>query len=181
VTAAEKKTIVLFGSSAVPPDSPNYILAYELGQALGRAGYHLANGGYAGTMAAAAHGAHLAGARTIGVTCSAFGRSAPNSWIDKEIKTNTLDERLNRLINLGQAYIVLPGSTGTLLELSMVWELMNKSFVPQRPIICLSTYWKPVINTVMQADAANGRSISFVETLDQLLQILNDFFAGPGH
>jgi len=52
-----EKTIVIFGSSKPKPESGNYLQAYELGKALAEAGYRLANGGYGGTMAAAAQGA----------------------------------------------------------------------------------------------------------------------------
>ena len=171
------KTIVVFGSSAPQPDSPKYLQAHELGKALGQASYTLANGGYGGTMAAAAQGAKQAGSTTIGVTCTAFGRSKPNPWIDKEIKTDNLNERLDTLVNLADAYVLLPGSTGTLLELALVWELINKRFLPQRPIICLSGYWKPVIDTIVNAGETDGACIKFVDSLDTLLQILNDYFA----
>jgi len=171
-----QKTIAIFGSSAPAADSPNYNQAFELGKALAQAGYRIANGGYGGTMAAAAKGAKEIGSPTIGVTCSAFGRNGPNPWIDKEIKTNTLSQRLDTFINLADAYIALPGSTGTLLEIAMVWELINKHFLPQRPIIFLSDYWKPVIDTVINSSETDNSCIRFAETLHQLLQILSDYF-----
>ena len=176
MTDKTKKTIALFGSSAPLPGDYNYLQAYNLGKALAAAGYNLANGGYSGVMAASAHGAHQAGAHTTGVTCDAFGRSGPNQWIDKEIRTKDLNQRLITLINLADAYVVLPGSTGTLLEIAMVWELINKHFLPQRPIIFLSTYWQPVINTVVQNDDANTENLIFAQTQDDVIQILNDFF-----
>jgi uncharacterized protein (TIGR00730 family) len=171
------KTIVIFGSSAPEPGSSNYLQAYDLGKTLVRAGYLIANGGYGGTMAGAAQAAKEEGATTTGVTCSAFGRGGPNRWIDKEIRTEDLSERLNTLIELGDAYVVLPGGTGTLLEIAMVWELINKHFQGQRPIIFLSDYWKPVIDTVKQNGEAEASFICFADTLERILQILGDFFA----
>ena len=171
-----KKTITIFGSSAPLPGDPNYLQAYDLGKALAAAGYDIANGGYSGTMAASAHGAKDAHAHTTGVTCDAFGRSGPNQWIDKEIRTKDLNQRLSTLINLADACVALPGSTGTLLEIAMVWELINKHFLPQRPIICLSNYWQPVINTVLQNDPACTENIGFAQTQDVVIQILNEFF-----
>ena len=173
----QQKTIVIFGSSAPDPDSPNYIQALDLGKSLARAGYTIANGGYSGTMAATAQGAKKFHAPTIGVTCSAFGRGGPNQWIDKEIRTKNLPERLLTLINLADAFVVLPGSTGTLLEVAMAWELINKQFIAQRPIIFLSTYWQPVISTVMRAGESECGYIRFVQTQQQVLQELNGYFA----
>lgn len=170
------KTIVIFGSSAPAPDSPKYRQAYDLGKSLAAAGYRIANGGYGGTMAAAARAAREIGAPTIGVTCAAFNRSGPNPWIDKEIKTKDLPERLSTLINLADAFVVLPGSTGTLLEIAMVWELINKHFLAQRPIIFLSSYWKPVINTVTQGTETDTECLRFAQTQAQVLQILREYF-----
>ena len=170
------KTVVIFGSSKPAEGDGQYHLAFELGEALGAAGYTVANGGYGGTMAAASRGAKQAKARTIGVTCRAFGRSSPNSWIDEEVRTKDLSERLMSLIDLGDAYIVLPGGTGTLLELAMCWELTNKRFLPTRPIICLSHCWKRVIDAVVQSDHCDAGCFRFVQTTGEALQILDEHF-----
>ena len=177
----KRKTIVIFGSGDPRPGSPAYRQAYELGKMLAETGYAIANGGYGGTMAAAAQGAaenrKSPDACTItGVTCDAFGRNGPNSWIDKEIRTKTLNQRVDTLVKLADAYIVLPGGTGTLLEIALVWELINKHFLPSRPIIFLSEYWKPVIDTVVQAGEADTENLVFAESLDQVRQVLNDYF-----
>jgi len=163
---SKSKVIVLFGSSRPRPGSESYVQAYELGKMLGATGYVVANGGYGGVMEAAARGAKEAGGETVGVTCEALGRGGANQWIDKEIRTASLNERLGKLIGLGDGYVVLPGSTGTLLEIAMVWELINKRFLSERPIIFLSDYWKPIIETVMQAGEAEGGYIRFLDSLE---------------
>ena len=183
MTDPNRKTIVIFGSGNPKPGSPAYQQAYKLGKILAQAGYSIANGGYGGTMAAAAQGAaenrnSPDSCPIIGVTCDAFGRNGPNSWIDKEIRTETLNQRLDTLVNLADAYIVLPGGTGTLLEIALVWELINKHFLPLRPIIFLSEYWKPVIDTVLQTGEADVGCLVFAESLDQVRQVLNDYFTG---
>lgn len=185
MTNPNQKTVVIFGSSDPEPGSPLFQQAYELGKTLSEEGYSIANGGYGGTMAAAAQGAaeHRSSKEqcTItGVTCRAFGRSGPNSWIDKEIQTKTLNQRLQTLIQLADAYIVLPGSTGTLLEIAMVCELINKHFIPERPIIFLSEHWKPVIDTVLLAGDTDPDYLVFADTLNQVKQRLNEYW-NPGY
>lgn len=173
------KTIVIFGGSKCKPGSPAYQQAYELGLALGRAGYQVANGGYGGTMEAAAKGARESHVSVIGVTCTAFGRSGPNAWLTQEIPTPNLNARIEALIQQGDGYVVLPGGTGTLVELAMVWELINKRFLPQRPIICLSYFWKPVVECVVAAGEMDGKMIGFVETSAEVATRLNDYFQTP--
>ena len=69
-----EKTITIFGTGRAKAGDAAYELAYELGKMLAEAGFTVTNGGYGGTMLAAAKGAAEAGGRTIGVTCSAFKR-----------------------------------------------------------------------------------------------------------
>ena len=105
-----------------------YELAYSVGKLLAQAGFGIANGGYAGVMEASAAGAAKAGGLVTGVTCRAFKSAMANEYITKEIVTETLDQRIDTLIKAGDAFVVLPGGTGTLLELAKVWELKNKGF-----------------------------------------------------
>lgn len=106
-------TITVFGSSRTRPDGLVYEMAYRVGQVLaGAHGWTLCNGGYGGVMAASARGAREAGARTIGVTCQVWGRAGINRFIDREVSTANLYERLQTLVDLGRAYVVLPGRYG---------------------------------------------------------------------
>jgi hypothetical protein len=145
-----------------------------VGLCLGRAGYTIANGGYGGTMEAAAQGAKLAQAPTIGVTCDAFGRNGPNQWIDKEIRTSDLNGRLEKLIQIGQGYVILPGGTGTLLEIAMVWELINKHFISSKPMIFMTDFWKPIIETVEKNDKSENFPIFFEENPENIVTILQN-------
>lgn len=147
-----EKTVTIFGTSKAVPGDPIYESAYTLGKLLARAGFAIANGGYGGTMFAAAKGAVEAGGKTIGVTCSAFSPS-PNEYITHQVNTVSLDERLDKLIELGDAYVVLAGGTGTLLELAKVWELKNKGFFKaQKPIILVGEFWQPLIKLIETDD-----------------------------
>ena len=68
-----------------------------------QAGFAIANGGYRGTMHAAAKGAAEAGGTVIGVTCSAFKNSVANEYVTREIVAGSLEERLETLVELGRA------------------------------------------------------------------------------
>jgi hypothetical protein len=142
--------VTVFGSSQPLPASPAYHLAHDLGRAIAQAGWTLCNGGYGGTMEAAAHGAVEAGGHTIGVTCSILGwRGGPNRYIRQEVPTFDLLTRLNTLVRLGNAYIVLPGGTGTLLELALVWEVFNKGLLRRNaPLVLLDDHWQPLVEIV---------------------------------
>ncbi len=168
----DDKIVTIFGTGRAKAGDSAFDLAYELGGELARAGFTVANGGYGGTMLAAAKGAAEAGGEVIGVTCSAFKGKA-NEYVSREIVTASLNERLNKLVELGLAYIVLPGGTGTLLELAMVWELKNKGFLGgEKPIILLGEFWKPLVNIVASDDFASSRSVKQVDGVEQAVQLI---------
>jgi uncharacterized protein (TIGR00730 family) len=164
-----EKIITVFGTSRVRQADAVYDLAFQTGRVIAQAGFTVANGGYGGTMLATAKGSARAGGQTIGVTCSAFKAGKANEYISREIVTNSLDERLDKLIELGAGYVVLPGGTGTLLELAKVWELKNKGFLNgPKPIILISRFWKPLIELIATDDLD---SRSFINQVDQPQQI----------
>jgi uncharacterized protein (TIGR00730 family) len=170
-----KKTITIFGTGKAKQSDANFQLAYETGKLLAQAGFTIANGGYGGTMLAAAKGAAEAGGEIVGVTCSAFKNSTANKYVTREIVTASLDERLDTLIKLGLAYIVLPGGTGTLLELAKVWELKNKGFLKtDKPIILLGGFWKPLVDLVTSDDPDSSRYVKLADRPEQVIKMIVD-------
>jgi uncharacterized protein (TIGR00730 family) len=156
-------TVSVFGTSRAQPGEPVFAVAQQLGRALAEAGFVVANGGYGGTMLASAQGAAEAGGTVVGVTCSAFKRSVPNEYLTREVHTASLDERLRTLVELGQAYVVLPGGTGTLLELATVWELKNKKFLdPGTAIVLLGEFWEPLVDLIATDDPRSRERIAVV-------------------
>ncbi len=167
------KTVTVFGSSLPGEGSTAYSEARHLGGLLAAKGFAVANGGYAGLMEATARGAREAGGHTIGVTCSVWAAAA-NRWIAEEVRTNSFLERLTTLVERGDAYIVLPGGTGTLAELALVWEMMNKSALSrtvggQKPLLVMVPYWRPVIDCLNQetslATPGPGRRAPAMDTI----------------
>jgi hypothetical protein len=159
---------------------------------LAEAGLAVGNGGYEGLMAASARGAREAGGHTIGITCVLWPRAA-NPWIDEEVRTHSFSERLMTLIERGDAYIVLPGGTGTLAELALAWEMMNKSSLSrtvggQKPLLVMSPYWLPVIECLKQEgqldpQLARGPAsamdiVTLVSDVDQAVATLRDRLKG---
>jgi len=169
-----KRIVTIFGTGRARPGGSVYALAMEMGRRLAQAGFVIANGGYGGTMEAAAKGAAEAGGEIIGVTCSAFKSSRANEYVTREMVADSLDERLDTLIRLGQAYIVLPGGTGTLLELAKVWELKNKGFLKaDKPVILLGGFWKPLVDMVATDDPDSSRHIKLADGPEGAVELIS--------
>jgi len=145
--------ITIFGSSRVRPESEEYTQALELGRALGSRGYTVVTGGYDGVMEAVSRGAKEAGGRVVGVTVEVIARNfsrQPNAYLDQEIQTAALLERIDKLVELGSAYIVLPGGSGTLVELGAVWNLAFLGALHGKPIIVVGRGWERVLRLMLQ-------------------------------
>ena len=168
-----KKVISVFGTSKAEEGDAVFQTAYEIGKGLAENGFVVANGGYGGTMLAASKGASDANGEVIGVTCSAFGRNSANSYVSEERQTASLDERLKTLIDIADGYVVMPGGTGTLLELADVWEHKNKGFIrDSKPIIIVGTFWKDLLDTIIAIDPKSAGCVEAVETSGEVIEIL---------
>lgn len=159
------------------PGQDGYELAVRLGCRLAQAGFAIANGGYGGTMQAVAQGAQSANGRVFGVTCKAFKRSKANPHITDEVPTENLSMRLSKLVELGDGYIVLPGGTGTLLELAWVWEHKYKKFeTAAKPIVVLKPFWQPLMNIMAEADNGCLESVLLANDENEAVDCLISFF-----
>jgi predicted Rossmann-fold nucleotide-binding protein len=92
-------------------------------------------------MEAVSRGAKEAGGRTLAVT-SAFFKSRANNWVDEEIKVKSWQDRLFELVKRGHGYVACPGGTGTLVELAVVWEMLNKGVMKDKPFVVLGNFWQ---------------------------------------
>jgi len=136
------KTVTIFGSSLPVPGEQEYEDAYTLGKSLALAGLRVCNGGNSGIMEASAKGAFENGGEAIGITIKKF--TSYNKYLTERIDCETMFERMQKLVEAGDAYIVLQGGTGTLFELAVVWESINKGFLDERPFACHSAMWRDI-------------------------------------
>ena len=143
--------MTVFGSSRPRLGDPRYDEAQQLGAALASKDFVVCSGGYAGVMEAVSRGAKEAGGKTLAVTAKFF-RARANQWVDTEIRVDTWQDRLFELIRRGHAYVVCPGGTGTLVELSVVWEMINKGVTKKKPVVSLGDFWSPVIRCVREVE-----------------------------
>ena len=167
-------TVTIFGSSQAKEGEPEYHRGVELGKRLAQAGYTICNGGYGGIMEATARGAKETGGKTIGVTTEDFGGSV-NRWIDEEIRIKKWSERLFKLVEVGNAYIVFDGGTGTLVELFVVWEMSNKKFI-SKPLIVFGRALQDLVTKVRRFPQVMDYPNLYLESdIDGVLKRLKRF------
>ena len=150
----EERIVTVFGSSRPQEGDAEYEEARELGRILAASGFAVCSGGYGGVMSAVSRGAKEGGGKTCGVTADFFSAPA-NPWIDVELRVATWQERLFELIRLAHGFVACKGGTGTLVELAVVWEMLNKSVMTGKPLSVLGNFWTPIIECVREVELAH--------------------------
>ncbi len=138
--------------------NPAYLIeARALGAAIAAAGLGLVYGGAnIGLMGAVADAAIAGGADVIGIL--------PEVLVEREIAhegltqfelTPTMHERKARMVELADAFLVLPGGYGTLEELleAVTWAQLG---LHAKPVILINTagYWNGLLNFLDSAVVA---------------------------
>lgn len=125
-------------------------------------------------MEAVSRGAKEAGGRTLAVTAEFF-RARANRWVDEEVRVTTWQERLFELVRIGCGYIACPGGTGTLVELAVVWEMINKRVMRDKPFVALGDFWQPIIERVREVEI--GHASKWGESTERLIHFAHE----PSH
>ena len=160
------KIITVFGSSRPEDGHADYVEAVNLGRALANTGFAVCTGGYGGVMEGVSRGAREAGGRVLAVT-SSFFRSRANRWVEEETPMPTWQERLFELVRVGDGYVACKGGTGTLVELAVVWEMLNKKAMELRPFVVLGDFWQPILERVREVE--RGHTSRWGESSDPLV------------
>jgi uncharacterized protein (TIGR00725 family) len=160
--------ISVFGSSRPRENDSEYAEARKLGRELAQKRFAICTGAYGGTMEAVSRGAKEAGGKTYGVTAEFFAAAKANEWVDVEVRVKTWQERLFEIIRLGDGFVACKGGTGTLAELAVAWEMMNKSVLPPKPFVTLGEFWQPILNCVRAVEA--GQKNPWIEGDAQILK-----------
>ena len=128
--------------------------AYQMGQALAKAGLRLVYGaGRTGLMGAVAEGALAGGGEVTGVTPAYLNTpQLIHQGLTCLEVVDTIHQRKARMSELAGAFIALPGGYGTFEELfeTLTWAQLG---LHQKPIGLLNTlgYFDPLIELVQHA------------------------------
>ena len=147
------QSVTFFGYSQSKPTDKVYKDAYEVARLVAQYGADVVDGGFGGEMEAASCGARDGGGSVTGVTyypesaTNFEAGKAPNSCIDKEIITHSYLERTLKLIEMGDAFVIFNGGTGTISEFGMAWGLARIYFGHNKPMVLYGDFWEDIINT----------------------------------
>lgn len=177
----DREPIAVFGSSEPTDGDEAYARARELGGLLARAGHRVVTGGYGGVMEAASRGAREAGGIAIGVVSSVFASRRPNPYLSRVIETPDLFERQRRLVEESRGFIVLPGKSGTLSELTLVWALHRAGSLPASPVVLLGGAWAHLLRHLVAGVMIEDEQLAVTRVVDtpaEAVDAVDAFLAG---
>lgn len=144
------KNVTFFGHSQAMAGEPEYDAAFQTAKLLAQNGYLVINGGGPGIMKAASEGAKAGGGKCLGVTFNPKdmthfeGRDSTNP-MDQEILVDNYVLRTLKLLEMGDAYVIFNGGTGTVSEFGMAWGLARLYFGHHKPLILYGTFWHDIL------------------------------------
>lgn len=147
------KNIAFFGDANLPKSDPVYQVAFEAAKKLAFEGYTIVNGGGPGVMEAATSGAEVAKGETISVTF--YPEDAPGfegrylkNVTDREIVTSNYIERMFKLMEHANMFIIFKGGSGTISEFGTAWVLGKIYYGHHKPFILFGDFWVEIIDVL---------------------------------
>ncbi len=177
------KNIAFFGDANIPETDPVFKDAYELAKELSLEGFTIVNGGGPGVMYAATQGAAAVHGETISVTfypkdAPGFeGRYVRNITTD-EIKTTNYIERMFKLLEHADMFIIFKGGSGTLSEFGTAWVLSKLYHGHHKPFILYGDFWHEIVDAIkrnMNIDYQEMNSFEIVERREDVLPTIQKF------
>jgi len=186
ITKKKIKRVAFFGDADAKEIDQHYIDAFNTAKLLAQNGYIIVNGGGPGVMLASTLGAKSVKGKVEVVIIDEkvdMGKNYEESEIanlknaNQIYRTKTIQERTDKVVNLADAHIVFKGGTGTMAELSLVWEKAKFEYGRHEPLIFFGDCWKKTIEALVENldfDKIERKVYAFANSPEEVLKIIKD-------
>jgi uncharacterized protein (TIGR00730 family) len=148
-TKRENYRVTIFGSARIEPSSDAYGAVKTLAAALTAMGCDIVTGGGPGLMRAANEGASSvepgSSARSVGIRVELPFEQEVNPFVGQVYEHRTFFSRLHHFMIVSDAFVVVPGGIGTLLELSLAWQLLQVRKLYNTPLVLIGEMWGELV------------------------------------
>ena len=174
------KSLTIYCSSSNLLEQKYYNLANKIGEFLGNKKISIIyGGGKVGMMGKISHSAMNSGGKVIGIIPKFLNSKEIIDFnVSETIIVKDMKERKEKLFELGNAFLILPGGSGTIEEATEIisWKFLglhNKEII----IFNFKDFWNPLIKMYVQAKNKkfgnkNLQSISkHINTFEEFIKI----------
>jgi uncharacterized protein (TIGR00730 family) len=142
----ERYRVAIFGSARAQPGTFVYDEVKRVAAAFAAMDCEIVTGGGPGLMQAANEGARSAGApSSVGIRVQLPFEQDVNPFVEQAFEHKTFFTRLQHFVIASDAFVVVPGGIGTVLEMLMVWQLLQVRHVDGVPLILVGKMWKGLV------------------------------------
>lgn len=163
-TSRQNYRVTIFGSARLAPGTPAYQGVQDLAAALTTMGCDIISGGGPGLMRAANEGAQSvdpdATNRSVGIRIELPFEQEVNPFVSSVYEHRTFFSRLHHFMIASDAFVVVPGGVGTLLEMSLVWQLLQVRKLYNTPFILVGAMWQELIEWGRRAMLQEGKELA---------------------
>jgi uncharacterized protein (TIGR00730 family) len=186
----ERYRVTIFGSARAQPGTFVYEEVKRVAAALAGMGCDIITGGGPGLMQAANEGAAAANApdrnRSVGIRVELPFEQEVNPFVELAFEHKTFFSRLHHFVLTSDAFVVTPGGIGTVLELMLIWQLLQVKHVQEAPLILVGKMWaelvdwakknllKPELSLASREDITIPRC---VDTADEAITLIREHHA----
>ena len=144
----ERYRVAIFGSARAQPGTFVYEEVKRVAAAFAELGCDIVTGGGPGLMQAANEGAASVGARqgSMGIRVDLPFEQDVNPFVEQAFEHKTFFTRLHHFVIASDAFVVVPGGIGTVLEMLMIWQLLQVRHVDNVPLILVGKMWKGLVD-----------------------------------
>jgi uncharacterized protein (TIGR00730 family) len=171
------KNIAFFGDANLPPSDATYKAAYEAAKLLASEGFTIVNGGGPGVMDASTKGAQEAKGETISVVfnpteASGYeGKYLGNVTTEQIVTTNYI-ERMFKLMEHADCFVIFKGGSGTISEFGTAWVLAKLYYGHHKPFILYGSFWVEIIDILRRNMNLDKQELSVFEICNTKQQVL---------
>jgi hypothetical protein len=143
----ERYRVSIFGSARVARGSFAYEETKRAARLLAEMGCDIVTGGGPGLMQAANEGAAEAPgrARSYGIRVELPFEQDVNAFVSEAFEHRTFFTRLHQFVLASDAFVVTPGGIGTVLEMMMIWQLLQVRHLEGTPLILVGKMWPGLV------------------------------------
>jgi uncharacterized protein (TIGR00730 family) len=186
----ERYRVTIFGSARAKPGTYVYDEVKRVAAVLAEMDCDIITGGGPGLMQAANEGAAAAKApernRSVGIRVDLPFEQEVNPFVEQAFEHKTFFTRLHHFVLTSDAFVVAPGGIGTVLELMMIWQLLQVRHVHETPLILVGKMWADLVDwarthlLTSQPPLANPEDMTIprcVNTADEAIALIREHHA----
>jgi len=184
-TTRQNYRVTIFGSARLKPGSVAYDGVKKLAAELTKMGCDIISGGGPGIMQAANEGARSVDPkalhRSVGIRVELPFEQEVNPFVGLAYEHRTFFSRLHHFMIASDAFVIVPGGIGTLLEFALAWQLLQVRKLYNTPLILVGKMWTGLVEwgrkTMLTKGSELASEVDFtiphcVNTIDETVALI---------